>query len=102
MVRHGSRLRSSLKKALAFNCKDRPNRFGGHGVCALFAWWTIIVSWSFARLQACLRNFQLGSRAEVLILTGFGSVLSDRATARASGMSAVLPIASKPLHRSET
>jgi len=33
-----SRLRSSLKKALAFNCKDRPNRFGGHGVCALFAW----------------------------------------------------------------
>src|SRR6266567_4276818 len=35
-------------------------------------------------------------------MTGFGSVLSDRATARASGMSAVLPIASKLLHRSET
>ncbi len=45
----------ALKKTLALNCKDRLSRFGDHG--ALFAQWTVIVSWSFGRLQAGKHTF---------------------------------------------
>jgi len=39
MAQHASRLRVSLKTLAS---EDLPSSFRGHGICALFALWTVL------------------------------------------------------------